>query len=110
VVINRCGLSKMDGETIDHLLLHCETARVLWNAFFSRFGLSWAMPRGVVDLFACSWKGGHSRSAVVWKMVPLCIMWCLWNEQNGRYFEDSERNMEGLLLFFFATLFTWTTA
>ena len=26
IVINRCCLCKLDGETIDHLLLHCEIA------------------------------------------------------------------------------------
>jgi hypothetical protein len=39
VVVNRCWLYESDGELVDHLLLHCEAARALWNAFFSRFGL-----------------------------------------------------------------------
>jgi hypothetical protein len=50
VLINRCGMCKMDEESIDHLLLHCECAQFLWNAFFSCFGLAWAMPCGVVNL------------------------------------------------------------
>lgn len=54
-----------DGEMVDHLLLHCEVARVLWNAIFSHFSLSWAMPLRVVDLFTCWWTGGRSRSAIV---------------------------------------------
>jgi hypothetical protein len=57
VLINRCGMCKRDEETIDHLLLHCECAEVLWNAFFSRFGLVWTMPRGVVNLLQCWWSG-----------------------------------------------------
>lgn len=36
-----------------YLLFHCEVARVLWNAIFSRFSLSWVMSFRVVDLFAC---------------------------------------------------------
>jgi hypothetical protein len=35
VVINRCGMCKKDEETVDHLLLHCECAQLLWNAFFN---------------------------------------------------------------------------
>jgi hypothetical protein len=31
-----------------YLLLHCEVARALWNAIFSRFSLSWVMPLRVV--------------------------------------------------------------
>jgi hypothetical protein len=50
VLINRCGMCKIDEESINHLLLHCECAQFLWNAFFSCFGLTWAMPREVVNL------------------------------------------------------------
>jgi hypothetical protein len=48
--------------------------------------------------------------AVVWKMVPHCIMWCLWSERNRRFFDDSESSWEDLLHFFFTTLFTWAAA
>jgi hypothetical protein len=106
ILVNRCGMCKKNDEFIDHLLLHCECAQFLWNAFFTRFGLAWAMPRGAVDLLQCWWSGGRSRSAVVWKMVPLCIMWCLWSERNERFFEDSKRSLEDLLHFFLTTLFT----
>jgi hypothetical protein len=82
----------------------------LWNAFFSLFGLVWAMPWGVANLLRSWWSGGRTRSVVVWKMIPLCIMWCLWFERNERFFEDSERSLEDLLHFFLTTLFTWTEA
>jgi hypothetical protein len=74
VLINRYGMCKRDKKTIDHFLLHCECAQVLWNAFFNLFGLAWTMPSGVVNLLQCWWLGGRLRSAVVWKMVPHCIM------------------------------------
>jgi hypothetical protein len=40
IVIDRCCMCKMNGEFMDHLLLHYEVARALWNAIFSRFNLS----------------------------------------------------------------------
>ena len=109
-MINRCCLCKSDGETIDHLLLHCKIACSLWYAIFTRIGLSWVMLSNVAGLFACWWLGGRSRSAVVWKMVPQCLLWCLWSERNATCFEDSERSLEELTAFFFYTLFTWTAA
>jgi hypothetical protein len=110
IVIDRCCMCKMNGESVDHLLLHCEVARVLWNAIFSRFSLSWIMPLRVVDLFACWWTGGRSRSVVVWKMVPCCLMWCLWRERNDRQFEDKEITIEDLISFFFHSLYSWSAA
>jgi len=31
------------------------------------------MPRRVVDLYACWWTVGSTRSVVAWKMVSLCL-------------------------------------
>jgi hypothetical protein len=81
---------------------------LLWNAFFDRFGLCWVMPGSVKELLTSWWSSGRSRSAVVWKMVPLCIMWCIWSERNLRCFEDSSRSIEDLLHVFLFTLFSWT--
>jgi hypothetical protein len=53
IVIDRCCMCKRNVEFVDHLLLHCEVACALWNAFFSHFGLSCVMPSSVVELFAC---------------------------------------------------------
>jgi hypothetical protein len=81
VVVEWCCMCKKNGETVDHLLLHCETASALWHTIFSQFGLLWVMPRRVGDLFDCWWSGGRSRSELVWKMIPLCFIWCLWSEK-----------------------------
>jgi hypothetical protein len=106
-MVNKCWLCESEEESVDHLLLHCGAASALWNAFFARFGLSWVMPSSVKELYASWWSGGCSRSAVVWKMVPLCIMWCIWREHSDRCFENSLRSSD-LLHFFLFTLFTWT--
>jgi hypothetical protein len=106
--VNRCWLCELDRESVDHLFLHCGAASALWNALFVRFGLCWVMPCLVKELLANWWSSGRSMSAVVWKMVPLCIMWCIWSEQNNRCFEDSSKSIEELLHFFLFTLFSWT--
>jgi hypothetical protein len=54
IMVNRCWLCESEKESVDHLLLHCGAASTLWNAFFTRFSLSWGMRSSVKDLFA-SW-------------------------------------------------------
>jgi hypothetical protein len=108
VVVNRCWLCESDRKSVDHLLLNCGAVRALWNAFFAKFDLCWVMPCIVKELYVSWWTGGRLRSAVVWKMVPLCIMWCIWRERNDRCFEDTSRSHEELLHFFLFTLFTLT--
>jgi hypothetical protein len=44
--------------------------------------------------------GGRTRSAVAWKMIPLCLIWCIWRERNARCFEDSARSLEEIVHFF----------
>jgi hypothetical protein len=53
--------------------------------------------------------GGGDRlgSAVVWKMIPLCLVWCIWKERNVRCFEDSSRSFVEILRYFLFTLYTW---
>jgi hypothetical protein len=68
------------------------------------------MLRRVVNLYACWWTASNTWSAVVCKMVPLCISWCLWRKMNDRSFEDCERSLEEIKSLFFNTLYLWTTA
>ena len=44
------------GETVDHLLLHCEMAYRLWSFVFITFGLSWVIPRLIPDLLFGWWN------------------------------------------------------
>jgi hypothetical protein len=110
IVIDRCCMGKRDGESVDHLLLHCDVASALWSVLFNHFGMSWVISRRVIDLFACWWSSGKPRSAVVWKTVPTCLFWTIWKEMNNRNFEDLERPFEDILSSFFHTLYFWPAA
>jgi hypothetical protein len=105
IVINKCYMCKKTGESVDHLLLHCDVASVLWSSLFSRFGMSWVMPRRVIDLLACWWSSGRPRNTAVWKMAPICLFWCLWREKNNRSFEDLESTLEEILSSFYLCTF-----
>jgi hypothetical protein len=70
-----CCMCKARGESVNHLFLHCNVARDLWNMFFSLFGIPWIMPRGVMDLLSC-WNGrvGRVEARNIWKVIPHSIM------------------------------------
>jgi hypothetical protein len=46
----------------------------------------------------------------MWNTMPLCLLWCLWNEMNYRCFEDCERTLEESKSFFFNTSYLWAAA
>jgi hypothetical protein len=77
IIVDRCCICKRDEESVDRLLLHCDVAYVLWTNIFNRFGMSWVMLRRVIDLFACWWKSERPMNVAIWKMVPICIFWCI---------------------------------
>jgi hypothetical protein len=59
IVVDKCCMCKRNWESVNHLLLHCDVAYAIWITFFSRFALSWVMPRHVVELHAC-WRTSGS--------------------------------------------------
>ena len=103
----RC-LCRCNEETVDHLLIHCKFAQVLWSEVFLMFGLQWVMPRTVVSfLFAWgNFLGLHYSS--VWNMVPACLMWLIWKELNTYIFEDVEKSADFLKSLLVGTLFGWS--
>ena len=46
---NRCFLCEEDEEDINHLLVHCKKARILWDHFLSIVGTSWVFPDLVIQ-------------------------------------------------------------
>lgn len=51
VVVNGCPMCLCDEETVDHLLLNCQTDQTLWSYLIDSFGCSWVFPNCVVALF-----------------------------------------------------------
>ncbi|KAG2686130.1 hypothetical protein I3843_10G155100 [Carya illinoinensis] len=89
----------------------CDLARFLWCEVFACLAMPWVMPK-TVEATLASWPSirGRQQIKVMWKMIPICIMWCLWWERNDRTFEDQERSLEELKLLFFRTLCRWAIA
>ena len=110
-ILNWCYMCKRNGESVDHLFLHCPLASDLWSMVLGFFGVSWVMPRTVLGLLWC-WQGSfrRHRNGCIWSITPYCLLWCLWRERNSRCFEDTERSIPDLKLLFFRTLRDWLFA
>lgn len=93
-----------NGETVDHLLLHCPRASVLWNFVFHSFAIQRVLPW----IGWQNWLGKHSSE--VWNLVPLCWIWIVWRKRNRHTFEDLESSKSQTLEFFATSLFDWLHA
>jgi hypothetical protein len=52
VVVEWCCMCKKHGESVDHFLLHCDVAWVVWSFFYSLLRVEWVMPSSVLDLLS----------------------------------------------------------
>jgi hypothetical protein len=104
IVMDICCMCKRNKELVDHLFI------VMWLLlfgvfFFNCFGMSWVMCIRVIYLYDCWWSFDRPRSVAVRKMVPMCVLWCLWEEMNDRNFEDRERFMGYIICWLFLVIF-----
>ena len=69
-LVNWCCLCHCKGETVDHLLIHCELSHVLWSEVFLVFGIQWVMPKTVASLLFAwrNWFGKYLSNIL--NMVP----------------------------------------
>ena len=49
-LVNRCFLCEENEETIDHLLIHCSRAKMLWDLLLAITEANWVFPRTVRQL------------------------------------------------------------
>ena len=105
---NRCYLCCCNAEFVDHLLLFCPIAHSLQMCMLRLFRIVWVMPSTVEDLLFCwfHWLGKHSSD--IWDLVPGCVMWTIWSDQNRRAFKDEGKTVVQLLEFCQRTLFDWS--
>ena len=55
-LVDWCIMCRCNGETVNHLLLHCEKAYKLWSLIFRSFGISWVLPRSVAKTLFSWWN------------------------------------------------------
>ena len=106
---NRCFLCQKCGESIDHLLLHCERTREVWTLLLSFFGVSWVFPRSVNETLI-GWRGSFmgKKRKVTWLLGPLCLFWVIWKARNSIAFEDGVLSIQKLKISFVYLLWSET--
>jgi hypothetical protein len=108
VLTGLCCMCRRDWEKGDHLLIHCALARDLWCSILNSFGNLWVIPEKVVDLLFGWFNWFRKHNSEVWNLVPLCLMWTVWQERNRRTFEDAEQSGSKLIELFYGLLFDWS--
>ena len=106
---NRCFLCGNDEETIDHLLLHCPVARLLWDLLLAIFGVYWVFPKSVSETLI-SWCGTcvGKRRKKAWMAAPLTLFWTIWRERNNIAFENREFSAQRMKALFLCNYWSGT--
>ncbi|RVW93915.1 putative mitochondrial protein [Vitis vinifera] len=109
ILANRCFLCCEEEESIDHILIDCTRARVIWELLFALFGVTWVLPFSVRDTVIgwCGFNLGKKRRKV-WKAAPLCLFWAVWKERNRIAFDNEEFSIHRLKNYFVCNLWSWT--
>ena len=108
ILANRCSLCCAEEETINHILVHCSKAKVLWDLVFSLFGVNWVLPFTVRDTLLgwyASFKDKKHRK--VWRTIPLCLFWTVWKERNMIVFDNEVLSIQRLKNSFVCNIFSW---
>ena len=107
-----CIICRGDGESIDHLFLHCPFTMWLWHKLFNLARIAWVSPRSIEDLFIIAFRGlGNFRGKTLWKIACLSLVWFVWQERNARIFENKERVETEVwdLFYFYSSLWVLCT-
>ena len=109
-----CKLCMKQGESADHLFLHCSVALGLWHRLFQLAKMDWVPPRSISDMMSINYKGfGNSKRGVVLQQnACITLIWVVWRGRNARIFEDKARNSENLWdsIYFLASLRAFCSA
>ncbi|RVW78876.1 hypothetical protein CK203_043124 [Vitis vinifera] len=108
-----CILCKGNGESINHLFLHCPVTIGLWHRLFNLVGVIWVPPRSIEDMLVISFRGlvNSVRGKILWQIACLTLISMVWQERNNRIFEDKGRTEEVVwdLIRFYSSLWASCT-
>lgn len=96
-------MCNQSSETHDHLFLHCESGRFLWNSLFQVLGEAWLNLLSISSFMYPRGFGRDKDSSRMWQCGVFDILWIIWIVRSGRIF----RSDFYLGPFFGIELFIW---
>ncbi|KAL5575498.1 hypothetical protein UlMin_017197 [Ulmus minor] len=74
---NRCVMCKKDEESVNHLFLHCCSARFLWLKALGEVGIHWAAPASVRGMFLdrTLGYGSNNMAKTLWNCMVFFLLW-----------------------------------
>ena len=91
-----------------HLLIHCSTAKMLWNLLLAIADYKCVFPLTVRQALL-AWQSarvGKKRKSL-WVAAPLCLFWTMWNERNRTVFDNETPSAFRMKSSFLFTLWSW---
>lgn len=91
-----CKFCSLQLESVDHLLLHCDPVWQLWAKILDWWGVRWATPKTLVDLFLW-WKDWNMKNdkKVIREVIPMATLWTIWNLRNNLFLEEKAPDWNG---------------
>ena len=71
ILPNKCHICKIEEKLVDHLLLHCPKASIVWQRGFSPFGVV-RIVHSKIRGTLLSWHGSFVGKKS-WRVSPLCL-------------------------------------
>ena len=82
-------------ESTDHLFLHCRRVWKIWSACLKWWGVCWVAPKSIYEVLMW-WRDVRSSklAGIVWKLIPLAVLWTVWRWRNGLIFNNVQPQWE----------------
>ncbi|KAL7189991.1 hypothetical protein ACSBR1_039601 [Camellia fascicularis] len=92
-----CIFCRNELETVNHLLLCCPFSWRIWSNIINWWGVSWVLSGSVSSLL--QWWDGYrfnKKEKVIWKVMPLAVLWSIWRKRNEMVFNGTQVVLERL--------------